>query len=103
MSAEKASLAATEAPRLKPNQVFCKGKIEAVEDNKGDTVYTTVVCPAADAYSSPAVVQIWSKRRIGREGDEVSLLCQIGGYRNKFTTRDNKEVVGVRMHLVAVE
>lgn len=93
---------------MKPMQVLVFGKIENVRSYEKH-IYTTVICPAPDAYSSPSVVQIRSKGRIGQREDEIKQLCKVGGFRRKPFKMTDKEtgevstVVPVDMTLEAIE
>lgn len=71
--------------------------------------YTTVICPAKDEYSKPAVVEIRSKARFADIDDKVSVDCEIGGYEGKpytITDRESgerKTLVPVNIFLDAIE
>lgn len=70
------------AKTLKPNQVLVGGKILATRVNN-QQIYTHVVLPAPDEYSSPAHIEIVSTRRIGNAEDQILQLCTVGGYLGK--------------------
>ncbi|ENU8965148.1 DNA-binding protein G5P [Salmonella enterica] len=66
------------------------GKIKRY-NNSGGFYYTTVVSPAADAYSYPPVVRIKSKKSLGRIGDEImDVHCRITGYERSFPYTDKQ-------------
>ncbi|EJA5110867.1 DNA-binding protein G5P [Salmonella enterica] len=66
------------------------GKIKRY-NNSGGFYYTTVVSPAADAYSYPPVVRIKSKKSLGRIGDEImDAHCRITGYERSFPYTDKQ-------------
>lgn len=73
---------------LKANQVTIAGKVVGVR-KVGTTVYTHIVLPAPDEYSSPAHVEVSSEKRIGQKDDQVIVQCNIGGYIGKeFSAKD---------------
>jgi len=76
----------------KPAPMSCLviGKIEATHRHENKT-YTRVICPAADEYSKPQLVNLRSARSLGRPGDFVDVLCTVGGYaRRPYETRDKE-------------
>ncbi|TXG76221.1 single-stranded DNA-binding protein [Candidatus Dojkabacteria bacterium] len=74
---------APSSPRtLKPMEFVVFGRVERVRRND-NKYYTTVICPAKDAYSKPKVVEIRSKDRIGSPEDEVRVLCEIDGFQTR--------------------
>ena len=81
---------------IKPMQVLVFGKVENVRSYE-KSIYTTVICPAQDQYSSPSVVQIKSAKRIGQRDDEIRQLCKLGGYRRKPFKSTDKETGEVSM------
>lgn len=99
---------ATNKPTIKPMQVLIMGRVESVRSHDG-TRYTQILCPAADAYSRPQVVEVRSKQPIGPKGDEVRVVCQLGGYSRKpFEFKDKStgeitKVVPVDMTLDALQ
>ncbi|MDO4795304.1 MAG: single-stranded DNA-binding protein [Brachymonas sp.] len=79
---------------IKPMQVMVFGKVENVR-SYDKSIYTTVICPATDQYSSPSVVVIKSSRRLGQRDEEIRQLCKLGGYRRKpfkFTDKETGEI-----------
>ncbi len=91
-----------------PMEVIVKGKIDARRRYESST-YTRMITPAADAYSRPATVEIRSKGKLGEVGEEVSVVCKLGGYSRKpyrVTDKDTGEtsmVIPVDMTLDAIE
>lgn len=84
-----------------PMQVAVVGRVESSHRHENKT-YTRVICPAVDAYSKPQLVNLRSGRSIGRAGDEVSVLCTVGGYaRRPFETKDKE--TGEIVRVVPVE
>lgn len=82
---------------LKPRQMQIVGKILRTRRYERFT-YTTVVCPAADEYSKPQVVEIRSDRKFGDRDDLVTVTAQLGGYEGKpyrHTDKDSGEVTSI--------
>lgn len=91
-----------------PMSVLVKGKVEA--NRRYESLrYTRVITPAPDAYSRPQVVEIRSKAKLAELGDEVAILCKLGGYTRKpykATDKDTGEqtmITPVDLTLDAVE
>lgn len=97
---------ASKAPA--PMEVIVKGRIDAKRSHDG-TRYTRILTPAPDAYSRPQTVEVRSKANLGDRGDEVTVLCKLGGYTRKPFRSVDKEtgetsmVTPVDMTLDAVE
>lgn len=93
---------------LAPMEVVIKGRIDAKRSHDG-TRYTRILTPAPDAYSRPQTVEVRSKANLGDRGDEVTVLCKLGGYTRKPFRSVDKEtgetamVTPVDMTLDAVE
>jgi hypothetical protein len=93
---------------LRINQVLIGGKVVEVRPASG-SIYTQVILPAPDEYTSPQRVEIVSKRRIGNKDDQITQVCDLGGFLGReFTTtdKDTGEKVNrrsVNMVLRAVE
>ena len=91
-----------------PMEVMVKGRIDAKRSHDG-TRYTRILTPAPDAYSRPQTVEVRSKANLGDRGDEVSVLCKLGGYTRKAFRSTDKEtgettmVTPVDMTLDAIE
>jgi len=84
-------------PVIKPNQVMVFGRIEHFDRYEG-FYFSRVMSPAVDAYSRPQVLRIRSKASLGRKGEEVKALCQLGGFTRKpfqFTDKTTGEVLTV--------
>lgn len=75
-------------PRL--NQAFLAGRVNAVRKAE-DVVFTEVTLPAPDQYSSPATVEIRSRKRLGQVGETVEVPVACGGYRGKPFVYTDKE------------
>ena len=76
------SLTAAPGRVLPPMCMLIVGKVEAVRKYE-DTTYTRVVCPAADLYSKPSVVEIRSSSRIGSRDEEIKVVGRLSGYKRK--------------------
>lgn len=92
------STSPTQGPRtLAPMQTMVKGRIEA-RRRHGTTTYTRVITPAPDPYSRPQTIEVRSKASLGSAGDDVSVICQVGGYARKpfrSTDKDTGETTMV--------
>lgn len=78
------------AQTLKPMQTLVHGRVEAVRTHDG-VRYTRVLTPAPDAYSRPQTVEIRSKQPLAPKGDEVKVICSLGGYTRKpFEMKDKQ-------------
>lgn len=71
-------------------QVFVIGKIDAHRRYESST-YTRIIAPAPDVYSRPSTLEIRSKSKIGEVGEEVSVVCKLGGYSRKPYRVTDKE------------
>lgn len=65
-----------------PLQTFIVGKLQSKRRFES-VYYTTIICPARDEYSKPAVVEVRSKQPVGDVDDIVKINCLIGGYMGK--------------------
>lgn len=84
----------------KPLMVLVAGKITRVRRHE-KFFYTTIICPAKDAYSRPSVVEIRSKARFGDMDEETKVTAELGGYEGKAYTVTDRET-GERKNLVPV-
>ncbi len=57
-------------------------------ENGSDFIQTTVVRPAKDAYSHPATFAVNSISRIGQEGSDISVKCELRPYMRKRNGED---------------
>ncbi|TBW60233.1 single-stranded DNA-binding protein [Burkholderia thailandensis] len=83
--------------QVKPMQVVVRGRIEAQRSFDG-VRYTRITTPAADQYSRPQVVEVRGKQKLGDRGDEVTVICMLGGFQRKayqFKDKDTGEIVNV--------
>lgn len=58
------------------------GRINNITDGK-DYVFFEIACKAVDEYSMPPVLNVSSRRSLGRVGDNIDILCHLGGYPRK--------------------
>ena len=92
----------------KPMQVSIVGRVEGSKTFDGKR-YTQVMTPAPDAYSRPQLVEIRSKAKLADKGEEVTVLCVLGGFQRKAyevkdkSTGEVTKVVPVEMTLDLVE
>lgn len=71
------------------------GRIQQVVKRNGpsgETFRTMLKTPAPDAYSSPGTFEVRSRKRIGSEGQEVAVECDLLGYARSFETKDGETV-----------
>lgn len=69
-------------PLARPMQVTIRGRIDAVRRHEGFR-FTRMTCPAPDAYTKPAVVEVRSKQPLGNISDEITVQCVLSGYPRK--------------------
>ncbi|GAB1387755.1 hypothetical protein MASR1M59_29030 [Melaminivora sp.] len=82
--------------KLLPMQTMAVGRIEATE-RRANSRYTRVICPAEDRYTPPQVVEIRSKgQSLGNVGEEIRVLCKLGGYKRKAISFTDKETGEMR-------
>ena len=75
------------------------GKITGKSTYEGKTRYL-VMCPAADEYDYPSIVEIGSDNSTRQIGDVIkNAKVKIGGKRHTFTTRQGENVVTANMWL----
>ncbi|WP_404995480.1 single-stranded DNA-binding protein [Cupriavidus pauculus] len=86
--------------KQKPRQVLIEGKVLRVRRHE-QFFYTTVICPAEDAYSRPQVVELRSKARFADKEEETSVMGMLGGYEGKAYTVTDRET-GERRALIPV-
>lgn len=86
---------------VRPLSVLIVGKVMRVRRYESFT-FTTIICPAKDEYSRPAIVEVRSKNRFGDRDETVRVTCDLGGYERKSYQITDKET-GERKTLVPVE
>ena len=78
------------------NMVMVSGRV--VESRQYDgRHYTTVRTPAPDPFTSPGNVEIASPAALGSPGSDVEVLCNVGGYVERFKRNDGGD--GSRVHM----
>lgn len=86
-----------EALAQPPMHVMVRGRIEKSRLYEGKR-YSQIITPAPDAYSRPQIVEVRSKARLGDAGDEVTVMCTLGGFSRKpykVTDKQTGEMVTV--------
>ncbi|MBL8357298.1 MAG: single-stranded DNA-binding protein [Delftia acidovorans] len=90
MTTQTAPGASPASGKLNVMQVVVRGRIDA--SRKHDkTRYTRIVTPAPDPYSRPQTVEIRSKQSLGSQGDEITVVAQLGGFTRKPFRSTNQE------------
>lgn len=82
-------------------RVLLRGRIagaRSVSGRDGQLWLTLVTLPAPDEFTRPAIVEIQSRQRIGKLGDDFHGAVIVGGYGNNYESkdRDTGEVISVR-------
>lgn len=90
-----------------PNQVLIMGKVVSFRDwesDDGSSGYVTRLrLPAASEYESAHTVEISSRRKLGKQEDEVKLLCRITGFVKRGKNQEGKAYDLVNMRLVGLD
>lgn len=95
-------------PTLATRQVHIIGKVVRTRRYQ-DFTYTTLICPAADEYSKPQVVELRSSRKFAEKDDVASVVAQLGGFEGRSYESKDKEtgeiskVIPVTLYLDFVE
>lgn len=90
MSQKDGSTGSTPTLRL-----IVAGRVQQVTSrtsNGVQTFRTLLKTPAPDAYSSPGTFEVRSRKRIGAEGQEVQVECDLMGYARSFETKGGETV-----------
>jgi hypothetical protein len=67
-----------------PGLVRVVGRVEQSRQTaKAGTYRTLVTLPAPDAFKHPSTVEVRSKARLGAQGHEVDVLCNLLGFKTK--------------------
>lgn len=81
-------------PSLKPGQALIVGRVSEVK--KTDTaIYTIIQTPAPDAYSHPGNHEVTSTRMLGRPGEDVRIIVNLGGFRRSYKNKHGETVYTV--------
>lgn len=82
------AVATKKAPVLGVRQLQITGKVMRTRRYQEFT-YTTIVCPAADEYSKPQVVEVRSVRKFAEKDEVATFVAQLGGFEGKaYESRD---------------
>jgi hypothetical protein len=76
------AVATKKAPVLGVRQLVITGKVIRSRRYQ-DHTYTTVICPAADEYSKPQVVEVRSSRKFAEKDEVTTFVAQLGGFEGK--------------------
>lgn len=100
MSAQPLPLNAGSTPS-QVGRLLLRGRISGVRSisgRDGQIWLTLVTLPAVDEFTRPPLVEIQSRQRIGKMGDDFHGACVLGGYANNYETKDREtgEMTAVR-------
>jgi hypothetical protein len=71
------------------------GRVQTVTKRTGaggDSFRTLIKTPAPDAYSVPGTFEVRSRQRIGSEGNEVTVECDLLGYARSYENKGGDTV-----------
>lgn len=92
---------------LKPNQSVIVGRIDVAPrsfEQSGKRVFEhRVLQKAADEYSAPGAVLVHSSYKLGGAGDDITVLCQVTGWRDSYKDREGNSIQTARNALRVVE
>jgi len=83
---------ATKVPQLRVVVVGRIAHVSQRQSPRGTVFRTLVKTPAPDPYSQPGTFEVRSDRRIGSQGDEVSVECDLMGYARSYEAKDGATV-----------
>jgi hypothetical protein len=66
------------------NQALIAGRVEEVTALDNGGFDTSLAMPAADQYSSPSFVHVYSDKRFGQKGETVQVLVNVAGFRQRI-------------------
>lgn len=96
-------MATNEATGTAPVQgqlvAYLRGRVRArrVSTRQGSRGFATVLAlPAADQYSMPQAVEVWSTDALGEVGADVSVKVRIGGYPRSYDVKREDDDGSVR-------
>jgi hypothetical protein len=94
-------------PQPTVNKALISGRIDycrRYETNQGESRYEQrVILPAPDNFSTPQVVLVESRAKLGNSGEEIKVVVSIGGYRDQYKDKAGEQILTARVKLVAVE
>lgn len=67
------------------------GRIQSVKKHN-ETYRTLLKTAAPDAYSPPGTFEVRSRRRLGSEGQEIEVECDLLGYARSFESKAGETV-----------
>jgi len=91
--------------KIRPMQTIVHGRVESTKLRE-KIWYSILVTPAEDSYSRPQNVEIRSKNKIGSQGEEITQLCKLIGFKRKpytFTDKSTGEVLTLVPHDLVLE
>ncbi len=65
-------------------QSIIAGRVEEVTALENGGFDTAIALPAADEFSSPSFVHVYSEKRIGQKGEMVRQLVTVQGFRQRI-------------------
>ena len=90
----------------KNNHVLITGRIDTVrsfELQGRRTFEHRVILPAVDQFTQPSYVMVQAPLKLGSPADDIKVICQVSGFRDRFKTKDGEFVETARMVLRAVD
>lgn len=92
--------------RVTPLTFILQGRINGSRVYEGVT-YTHVTTPAPDAYSMPSQFEVRSEQRLGDQGQEIQVRCQLSGFTRVRSyvdknTGEHKSVLDRTVNIIAV-
>jgi hypothetical protein len=88
------------------NQVVITGRIDSNRnfEYQGKRMFEhRVILPAVDQFTQPSYVMVQAPHRLGTPGEDIKVICQVAGFRDRFKTKDGEYVETARMYLRAVD
>jgi len=79
---------------LKAGQALIVGRVSEVKRTDSAT-YTIIQTPAPDSFSHPGNHEVTSTRLIGKPGEDVRVVVNLGGYRRTYKNKHGENVATV--------
>ena len=84
----------------KPGTLWLTGRIQSTQQVGTDKenfpiIETIMVTPAPDAYSHPGNHEVTSTRMLGRPGEDVRIIVNLGGFRRSYKNKHGETVYTV--------
>jgi len=89
-------MAAGKGRTLAARETVIFGKILRVRRHEKH-FYTSIICPAADEFSRPSIVELRSEARFGDADEKVRVIGALGGYEGKAYRVVDKDTGETRM------